>query len=61
MNEPTFNRLLTDFYFKNKKFAKIIFKFFFDFFTSTINRISTDFFFKYKKIDEIKIFKFLNF
>ena len=29
VNETTFNRLLTDFFFKNKKFAKIIFKIFF--------------------------------
>ena len=48
-------RELTDFFFKNKIIAKIIFKIFFGFF-SNINRISTEFFFKYKKIAKF-IFK----
>ena len=46
------NRLLTDFFFKNKKIAKIIFKMFLLFF-SKIDRISTEFSFKYKKIAKI--------
>ena len=49
------NRLLADFFFKNKRIAKIIFKIFSVFFSKT-NRISTEFFFKYKKIAKI-IFK----
>ena len=38
-----------NFYSKIKKFAKIIFKIFFNFFFPKINRISTEFFFKYEK------------
>ena len=52
VNQPTFDRLLIDFFFENKNIAKIIFKIFSIFF-SKINRILTEFFFKYKKIAKI--------
>ena len=53
VNQPAFNRLSTEFFFKNKKNCKNYFQNFFRFFFSKINRISTEFFFKYKKIAKI--------